>query len=115
MTKKPVRIQRKRTKGFRLREESKKANGLDYAIVSRPSKWGNPFSTGDKKLDVENFRVFIFGKGKEVTTFDSVSQYLLSVSIDCEINELKGKNLVCWCALSEPYCHADVLLELANR
>jgi hypothetical protein len=27
---------------------------------------------------------------------------------------LRGKNLACWCALDAP-CHADVLLELANR
>lgn len=26
---------------------------------------------------------------------------------------LRGKNLACWCALDAP-CHADVLLELAN-
>lgn len=28
--------------------------------------------------------------------------------------ELGGKNLACWCAIGSP-CHADVLLELANR
>ncbi|HEX5183627.1 MAG TPA: DUF4326 domain-containing protein [Allosphingosinicella sp.] len=28
--------------------------------------------------------------------------------------ELRGKNLACWCRLDAP-CHADVLLELANR
>ena len=28
--------------------------------------------------------------------------------------ELRGKNLACWCALDMP-CHADVLLEIANR
>lgn len=28
--------------------------------------------------------------------------------------ELAGKNLACWCPLDQP-CHADVLLELANR
>lgn len=28
--------------------------------------------------------------------------------------ELRGKDLVCWCPLEEP-CHADVLLEWANR
>lgn len=28
--------------------------------------------------------------------------------------ELRGKNLACWCALDKP-CHADVLLDLANR
>jgi hypothetical protein len=27
---------------------------------------------------------------------------------------LRGKNLACWCPLDQP-CHADVLLELANR
>ena len=28
--------------------------------------------------------------------------------------ELRGRDLVCWCPLDQP-CHADVLLELANR
>lgn len=27
--------------------------------------------------------------------------------------ELAGRDLCCWCALSQP-CHADVLLEIAN-
>jgi hypothetical protein len=31
-----------------------------------------------------------------------------------QIHELRGKNLACWCPLNQP-CHADVLLELANR
>jgi hypothetical protein len=30
------------------------------------------------------------------------------------IEQLRGKDLVCWCALNNP-CHADVLLELANQ
>lgn len=30
------------------------------------------------------------------------------------VDELRGKNLACWCAAGQP-CHADVLLELANR
>ena len=28
--------------------------------------------------------------------------------------ELRGKDLACFCALDKP-CHADVLLELANK
>ncbi len=28
--------------------------------------------------------------------------------------ELRGKDLACWCPLDQP-CHADVLLELANK
>jgi hypothetical protein len=27
---------------------------------------------------------------------------------------LAGKNLACWCALDQPACHANVLLEIAN-
>lgn len=30
------------------------------------------------------------------------------------LTQLRGKNLACWCKLGEP-CHADVLLELANK
>ena len=29
-------------------------------------------------------------------------------------NELAGSDLACWCPLGQP-CHADVLLEIANR
>jgi hypothetical protein len=29
------------------------------------------------------------------------------------LDELRGKHLVCWCAPER--CHADVLIELANR
>ena len=36
------------------------------------------------------------------------------VSIPAYVREqLRGKNLVCWCALDQP-CHADVLLKIAN-
>ena len=31
-----------------------------------------------------------------------------------EIIDLGGSDLACWCPLDQP-CHADVLLELANR
>lgn len=33
---------------------------------------------------------------------------------DAARQELRGKNLACWCPLGSP-CHADVLLEIANR
>ena len=28
--------------------------------------------------------------------------------------ELRGKNLACFCSLDQPWCHADVLLRVAN-
>jgi hypothetical protein len=30
------------------------------------------------------------------------------------LEELRGKDLACWCGPDEARCHADVLLELAN-
>jgi len=32
----------------------------------------------------------------------------------CVRRELKGRDLACWCKPDES-CHADVLLEIANR
>lgn len=40
--------------------------------------------------------------------------YQSMAQIDDAIISLKGKNLSCWCRLDEK-CHADLLLELANR
>ena len=41
--------------------------------------------------------------------------YVLKPPTTKEIRDaLRGKNLSCWCPLDRP-CHADVLLELANR
>lgn len=31
-----------------------------------------------------------------------------------DVEELRGKDLACWCPLDQP-CHAEVLLELANQ
>ena len=94
---KPKRIQRKRSKGWRMPE------GAVY--VGRPTKWGNPY------------RVGIDGNADRC-----VSRYLdkISGNIWTKPNarsikeELCGRDLVCWCPLDQP-CHADVLLELANK
>ena len=93
----PVRVQRKRTKGFRLQDAS--PNGLPVVYVGRPTKWGNAFLVGvlcPPRLAVINFR------------------NMLNRHDHAEIRAtLRGKNLCCWCRLDQP-CHADVLLELAN-
>ena len=41
------------------------------------------------------------------------AQYLNDSGLSRELEELRGKNLACWCPIGQP-CHADVLLELAN-
>ena len=70
------------------------------AYVGRPTKWGNPFiigRDGNRDQVVEKFRAWIV-----------MQPHLMSA-----LGELKGKDLVCWCAPAK--CHADVLIELANR
>ena len=65
------------------------------------SKWANPFvigKDGTRKQVVEKYRVWI-------------EQQIEQGEVDIE--ELRGKNLLCWCAPAA--CHGDVLLELANK
>lgn len=73
----------------------------DAVIVSRPSRWGNPFISTERKSShdaVEAFR----------------QQFVLRPELVAMVRkELGGKDLACWCALDSE-CHADVLLELSN-
>lgn len=101
----PVRVQRKRTKGWRMPENT--------LYVGRGSKWGNPNKIGDHSpID-----------GEPMEDYEVVSEYRanlifgrddIAMPTEEDITaELAGKNLACWCPLDQP-CHADVLLELAN-
>lgn len=70
--------------------------------VGRPTKWGNPFTIGTHgtRIDVINkFRTRLEAMGP-----------ILRVEF---LAPLRGKDLGCWCAPEA--CHADVLLEYANR
>lgn len=85
----PKRIQRKRTKGWRMPE------GAVY--VGRGSKFGNPWS-----LDLHS----------ATTALACYSAHIAAKFAEIR-SELRGKDLACWCPLDQP-CHADVLLEVAN-
>lgn len=86
--------------------------------VTRPGKWGNPFIVGQ----LYTRRRMCPGGGKEsnivvdaehaVRLFRRFTARETLYQIESE--QLRGKNLACFCALDQP-CHADVLLELANR
>jgi hypothetical protein len=79
-----------------------KKSGAIY--VGRPTRWGNPF-----KID-ENY-----GHTRE-HVLELYKNWLYNqVSMEPHfLDELRGKDLVCWCPLDVP-CHADILLEWANR
>lgn len=100
----PVRLQLSTLSGFDLQAVSLATNGLPGKKVARPSPWGNPFVIGfagvhDATTSVEHFRVYAEKQLKLKPNWLFV---------------LRSHNLGCWCEPGEP-CHADVLLELANR
>lgn len=106
----PKRIQLRRTKGWRMPENTVK--------VARPTEWGNPYRVGDTN-DVTGLVI--------LDTAEAVDLYQAHIEMAAAVRpelynewvlavrrELAGKNLACFCPLDQP-CHADVLLELANR
>lgn len=84
---KPVRVQRKRTKGWKMPPNT--------IYVGRGSKFGNPFT--------------FYNSGK----IHPAIRFACEVAPLLDVSELHGKHLACWCRLDQP-CHADALLELAN-
>ena len=101
---KPKRIQLRRTKGWRLPPNT--------VVVSRPSKWGNPFVAGPREQRAHDYKVALLWELIARSTRElTEDRHMRGVASD--LAELRGKNLACWCPIGEP-CHADVLLELAN-
>ncbi len=98
MRDKPQRIQRKRTKGWRM--------PANTVYVGRPTKWGNPYKVGDK------FMFDIIDRSSAV--YPLFESYIYQKLKTLDIKELQGKNLACWCPLDKP-CHADILIKLANK
>jgi hypothetical protein len=97
----------------------------DAVYVGRPTKWGNPYeigkpyTKGDMKFDngtisYENVVVLI----EKMTREDVLMLYRVFIEDQLKeiphfLDELRGKDLVCWCA-PKP-CHAEILIELANK
>lgn len=103
----PVRVQLRRTKGWRMPENTVK--------VDRSTRWGNQIVVGSERgigyppWTAED-AVAVFRQEMEA----AISTDRPDGSEPLDLSALKGKNLACWCRLDAP-CHADVLLELANR
>lgn len=109
----PVRVQRQRTAGWRMPENT--------VYVGRPGLFGNPFPVDVYGAlgAVDRFRRLMVGQMSTQEMHQSSTCHAADVSlvtvrrwIRDDLPKLKGKNLACWCAIGKP-CHADVLLELA--
>lgn len=119
MSSEPKRIQLSRARGWRKPEGA--------IVVSRPSKWGNPYRALPM-MSGPGWRVVGLGNAlwsAEDAPWTKLEAAAIAVerfaerirpgsvtALAIEI-ELAGKDLACWCALDAP-CHADVLLEIAN-
>ncbi len=107
----PERVQRKRVKGWKMPENT--------VSVTRPGTFGNPFTVKEAQdAGYKDGRTMaLFGFKEWISEKDNDFNDLLPEKrkkLLENIHKLKGKNLACFCKEGEP-CHADFLLELANR
>ena len=104
----PQRIQLRRTKGWRMPDNTVK--------VDRTTRWGNPWPVGewgplDRRAPDAEGAVGLF----QAMLADP--QMRAAAGYPADLSPLRGRNLACWCALPSrrpDLCHAAVLLELAN-
>ena len=106
----PERIQRKRTKGWRMPPNTK--------YVGRGTRWGNPF--GITQVGHAFFQRGFPAPIARLRSKASIERCLdmytawLKAQMDFDMDfllPLHGKNLACWCPLDKP-CHADIILRL---
>jgi hypothetical protein len=125
----PTRIQRQRTKGWRMPE------GAVY--VGRPSRWGNPFRIYHghsligpmwhvaretwKHISADQCIYGYVTSSGTLSASEAVEQYRMLLRLRQRdtpdrlrkwIAPLCGHDLACWCPPGP--CHAEVLLEIAN-
>ncbi len=115
----PHRIQRKRTKGWRM------PAGAVY--VGRPSPFANRWRI--HKMTQHSFPTYWMVQGDGRNFYPSSERVavrfavwmfrrwlgeLPDTKLRLAVAMFRGKDLACWCPLDQP-CHADVLLKIANQ
>ncbi len=112
----PERIQLRRTDGWRKPEGA--------VVVSRPSKWGNPYRVGE----INVWTGTVITDREEARSCYATELLAMAQHAPAQFDslvaqmrrELAGHDLACWCPLvdedGQPVpCHADVLLTIANH
>lgn len=122
---KPIRIQRRRVKGWKMPPNT--------VSVTRGTQFGNPFRVGGRykwggltKSGIDALMIYmeagipderfalIETNEQAVEWFRKyITEHFKELGERAK-RELRGKNLACFCPLDRP-CHADVLLEIANQ
>jgi hypothetical protein len=101
------RIQLSRSRGWRIPPNTFK--------IDRSTRWGNPFRVGREELHpLTKEPIFVSSAEMAVGLFSAYLATSDGATIaQAARNELRGKNLACWCKLNN-FCHGDVLLRIAN-
>ncbi len=125
----PKRVQLRRVLGWRMPANTVK--------VDRSTPYGNPFFIvhdpdatvlwpGDRTVRPFAVRCYegaaredgsflvAVRRTEEAARLESVRLFRTAHASHLDLAPLRGKDLACWCRPGDP-CHADVLLELANR
>ena len=80
--------------------------------VGRPTKWGNQYSHMHGTLA----KYKVNSRDEAVDAYEADLLHILDTVSGAREQlqaELRGKDLVCWCAPQR--CHADVLMKYANQ
>lgn len=119
----PQRYKRSRTAGARL--------PAGVVCVTRPSRFSNPFKPysrvaipaneigiEDRGLGVTGVVMIDVGDVENCLAWFRIQTRALRDLYERDgldyFEPIRGRDLACWCDLASP-CHADVLLDLANR
>jgi len=118
MTDIPRRIQRMRTKGWRM---------PDGAIsVTRPGRWGNPFKIERGPagwwcmIDRQHGLIFATEAGARRQAIRLYCEQMTPETVTDAQKFLRGHDLACWCSPAPDginprlWCHADMLIEIVN-
>ncbi len=98
----PHRVQLRRMKGWRMPPNTVK--------VDRTTMWGNRWKVG----------LWSNTLGRRIANVQEAIDLYATLawpeahSLAWVRENLRGKNLACWCEIDEP-CHADWLLKVANQ
>ncbi|HEX7693769.1 MAG TPA: DUF4326 domain-containing protein [Sphingomonas sp.] len=92
--------------------------------VGRPTLWGNPFAARPKighARSVILYSAWIDGHVSRhvleccgFSPAEIAGMYRWRARLMDRIDQLAGRDLQCWCPLTSDWCHADILLRVAN-
>lgn len=110
----PVRVQRRRTRGWRA------PAGAVY--VGRPTRWENPVRIRRRGrvwiVSTRDGGIVAEARSRREAHAAVVALYRHLIEETARREDVRaalaGRDLMCWCPPDLP-CHADVLLEIANH